>query len=73
MSRRSSCFFDLAFAFFHLFLLIGILGFAVFSLLQGNTTRFLTIIVLLVIYYFLVLHKAVKQEITRKRKERRNS
>ena len=58
---------DYLFAFFHLFLLIGLLGYAVFSLIQGNTLRFALIFVCLAGYYFFVLHKNVKKEIQRKR------
>ena len=61
------------FAFFHLFLLIGILVIAFYSLLQGNVLRFALIISLLTMYYFIALHKNVKDEIQRKRKgEKKN-
>jgi hypothetical protein len=60
--------FDWIFAFFHLFLLIGLVVYAFFSLFQGNTLRFFFIMVLLVGYYFLVLHKPVRKEIERRRK-----
>lgn len=59
---------DWIFAFFHLFLLIAVLAYALYSLLQGNILRFALIIALLIVYYFLVLHKSVKKEIERKRK-----
>ncbi len=59
--------FDWIFAFFHLFLLLAIVIYAFYSLFQGNTLRFAFIIALLIIYYFLVLHKSVKREIERKR------
>ena len=62
---------DYIFAFFHLFLLIGLLGYAVFYLIQGNTSRFLLIIVCLAGYYFIALHKNVKKEIQRKRKNKK--
>ncbi len=62
--------FDYMFALFHLFLLIGIIVFAFYSLLQGNVLRFLILIVLLTGYYFLVLHKAVRQEIQRRKKKK---
>jgi len=58
----------LIFAFFHLFLLIGIVIYALISLVQGNFLRFALILTCLVTYYFLVLHSAVKKEIERKRK-----
>lgn len=63
---------DLIFAFFHLILLIGIIAYAVFSLIQGNTFRFGLIAVCLLAYYFIVLHKPVKMEIRRKRAEKKN-
>lgn len=62
--------FDWIFAFFHLFLLLGAVLYAFFSLSKGNYLRFIVIMVLLTVYYFLVLHKAVKKEIERKRKKR---
>ena len=58
---------DWIFAFFHLFLLIGLCLYAVFSLFQGNVFRFALIIGCLVIYYFIVLHKPVRQEMRRRR------
>ena len=63
--------FDYLFAFFHLFLLIGLLGYAFYSLIQGNTLRFALIIVCLLGYYFFALHKNVKKEILRKRKSKK--
>lgn len=63
-----SSMFDWIFAFFHLFLLLGVLGYAFYSLFQGNIARFIFIIVILTAYYFIALHKAVKQEIEKKRK-----
>jgi hypothetical protein len=59
---------DWIFAFFHLFLLIGVAGYAIVSLFQGNTHRFGIISVLLLVYYFFVLHKPVRKEIKRRRK-----
>jgi len=61
--------FDWIFAFFHLFLLIGVIVYAILSLMQGNILRFTVITLLLTGYYFLVLHKALKKEIQRKRKK----
>lgn len=63
--------FDLIFAFFHLALLIGLLGYAFYSLFQGNALRFALIILCLAGYYFLALHKNVKKEIQRKRKKKK--
>jgi uncharacterized membrane protein YfcA len=60
--------FDWIFAFVHLILLLGVLGYAFVSLAQGNVLRFLTLILLLAAYYLLVLHKAVKKEIARRRR-----
>ena len=62
---------ELIVAFLHLFLLIGLLGYAIFSLIQGNTQRFALILVCLAGYYFLALHKNVKKEIQRKRKNKK--
>jgi len=64
--------FDWIFAFFHLVLLIGLIVYAVFSLFKGNNFRFGLIIICLIVYYFLVLHKGVKKEIERKQKKRKN-
>lgn len=61
---------DWIFAFFHLFLVLGIITYAFYSLFKGNVFRFIIIIILIVGYYFLVLHKAVKREVERKRKKR---
>ena len=58
---------DLAFAFVHLGALLAILGFAVYSLVRGNTFRFALIVVLLGAYYYFVLHPAVVKEIGRRR------
>lgn len=58
---------DWIFAFFHLILLLGVVGYAILALIQGNILRFGLITLLLIVYYFLVLHKPVKREIQRKR------
>jgi hypothetical protein len=63
--------FDYIFAFFHLFLLIGLLGYAVYALIQGNVLRFALITACLAGYYFLALHKNVVKEIKRKRKNKK--
>ncbi len=63
--------FDYIFAFFHLILLIGLLGYSFYSLIQGNPLRFALIIVCLLGYYFFALHKNVKKEILRKRKSKK--
>ncbi len=59
--------FDWVFAFLHLGALLAILGYAVFSLMNGQTGRAVLIIVCLGLYYFLVLHKGVRREIARRR------
>jgi uncharacterized membrane protein YfcA len=58
---------DWVFAFFHLGALLAVLGFAIYSLIQGNTVRFALIIVLLAAYYYFILHPAVLKEIARRR------
>lgn len=62
--------FDTIFAFFHLLLLLGLIGYAFYSLIQGSTLRFVLIIICLAGYYFLALHKNVKNEIKRKKKSK---
>ena len=57
------------FAIVHLALLVGIVVYAFIALFQGNTTRFTLLAACLIIYYFLVLHKAVKKEIERNRRK----
>jgi len=59
------------FAFIHLFLLLGILILAFYSLFQGNVLRFAIIIALLTVYYFIALHKNVMEEIKRKKKKKK--
>jgi len=61
---------DTIFAVFHLLLLITVAVYAIIGLAQGNTMRFAVIMAGLVLYYFLVLRKAVLKEIDRKRKLR---
>jgi len=58
---------DTLFAFVHLGGLLAALVFAFLSLAKGNVPRFLLILALLAIYYFFVLHPAVKKEIARRR------
>ena len=60
----------MVFAFFHLFLLLGILGWAVVSLIHGNVGRAALIAVCLTAYYFIALHDQVKKEIAQKRKKK---
>ena len=59
--------FDWVFAFLHLGALLAALGFAVYSLVQGNVLRFALIVVLLGAYYYFVLHPAVLKEVARRR------
>jgi hypothetical protein len=61
---------DTLFALFHLALIAAIIVYAVLSLVQGNTWRFLVILVGLTIYYFLVLDKPLRKEIERRRRLR---
>ena len=58
---------DTLFALVHLVVLLGILAYAVGSCFTGHAARGVLILVLLVIYYFLVLHRAVRKEIARRR------
>jgi hypothetical protein len=59
--------FDWIFSFLHLGGLLAILGYAVYSLVRGNVSRFALIVVLLALYYHFVLHKAVLKELARRR------
>ncbi len=65
--------FDWIFAFIHLFVLLGALGYAFYFLFQGNISKFIMGIGLITAYYLLVLHKAVKKEIERKRKAKKKN
>jgi hypothetical protein len=58
---------DWIFAFLHVGGLLAILGYAVYSLIRGNVTRFALIAILLALYYHFVLHKAVLKEVARRR------
>jgi Ca2+/Na+ antiporter len=62
--------FDWIFSFIHLLVLLGALGYAFYFLFQGNVSKFIIIIGLITAYYLIVLHKAVKKEIERKRKKK---
>jgi uncharacterized membrane protein YfcA len=62
--------FDWLFAFLHLGALLAALGYAVYSLVQGNAFRFALILILLVAYYYFVLHPAVLKEVARRRGRR---
>jgi len=58
---------DWIFAFFHLFLVLGAIAFAIYSLFTGNTVRFAFMSAALAAYYWGVLHKPVKNEMARRR------
>ena len=62
---------NLIFAFVHLAGLLAVLGYAVYSLVIGNTVRFALITVLLAAYYYFVLHPAVVKEIARRKSLRK--
>ncbi len=63
---------DTAFALFHLALLVGLLGYAVWSLAAGAYERGGLILGVLALYYILVLHKPVVAEVRRRRERRRS-
>jgi len=63
--------FDTIFAFLHMGGLLVALAYAVVSLVRGNVTRFVLIMVLLASYYVFVLHPAVKKEVARRRSLRK--
>ncbi len=59
---------DTLFAIIHLIALLGILVYGIVSIVGGNTKRGVFLLILLAVYYLLVLHKAVKKEIVRKKR-----
>ena len=63
--------FDTVFALVHLALLVGALIYAIYVIAAGHVVRGVLVLALLVFYYVLVLHSAVRQEISRRRKRRR--
>jgi hypothetical protein len=65
---RLNSMFNWIFAFIHLIVLLGALGYAFYFLFQGDISKFIVVIGLITAYYLIVLHKAVKKEIERKRK-----
>ncbi len=67
MIDRRKAAFDLAFALIHLAALVGVALYAIVSLVRGDTKRFLLLAVLLLAYYVIMLHPAVKKEIARRR------
>jgi small-conductance mechanosensitive channel len=58
---------DTIFAVAHVLALIAVLIYGIIGLAQRNTARFAVVIAGLVLYYVLVLHKAMVKEIHRKR------
>ena len=58
---------DTVFALLHFAVLLAILAYAVLSLFAGNAARGGLLLLLLAVYYLLVLHKAVRKEIARRR------
>jgi hypothetical protein len=66
--KKSSKKADLAFAFFHLALLLAIFIYGLVGLLRGNYWRFGLIMAGLSVYYFVALHKPVRMELARRKK-----
>jgi len=62
--------FDTVFAVVHLALLVGALAYAIYAVAAGHITRGVLLFALLIFYYILVLHSAVRKEFTRRRKRR---
>ncbi len=58
---------DTIFAVVHVLALMAVFIYGLIALVQGNTSRFAVVMAGLVLYYALVLHKAVVKEIRRKR------
>jgi len=61
---------DTLFALLHLAALLAVVVYAIASFVAGNTSRGILLVLLLAIYYLLVLHKAVRKEIARRRARR---
>ncbi|MDD8020518.1 MAG: hypothetical protein PHU81_04930 [Acidobacteriota bacterium] len=61
--------FNWIFALVHFLLYFGLLGYAIYSLLQGQWAAGLMLLAFLAAYYFLVLHQAVLKEIKKKKKK----
>ena len=64
--------FNAIFPFLHLGALLGLLAYAIVSLVRGDVPRFGVIIILLAIYYVLLLHPGVKKEIARRKALKKN-
>ncbi|MBM3311035.1 MAG: hypothetical protein FJY80_05970 [Candidatus Aminicenantes bacterium] len=62
---------DTIFALVHLGLLLAIVVYAAVLLFRGEFARGGLIFAVLAVYYVLILHKAVRREIARKRGSRR--
>jgi len=63
--------FEWIFAFFHLFLFLGLLSYSIYNLIAGHWLAGLISLIFLVVYYLIVLHPAVIKEIRRKKDRRR--
>src|SRR5512136_150954 len=61
---------DTVFAVAHMLALIAVFIYGLVALIGGNTPRFALVMGGLTLYYFLVLHKPVKNEIARRREGR---
>jgi hypothetical protein len=70
-SRERSKLADTVFAVFHVFALAAVFVYGIVALIGGNTLRFGIVMAGLAVYYALVLHVPVKEEIARKRASRR--
>ena len=67
-SRPPSKLGDTIFAIVHVIALIAVFIYGLAGLIQRNTGRFAIVCGGLVLYYFLVLHKALRKEVGRKRR-----
>jgi hypothetical protein len=63
--------FEWIFALFHFFLFSGLLVYSIYVLVKGSWFTGLVLLVFLVAYYLVVLHKAMLKEIHRKNKKSR--
>ncbi len=71
--KKSSKKVDLAFALFHVALLLAIFIYGLVGLVRGNYGRFGIILAGLGVYYWAVLHKPVRQEIARRKKQKESA
>jgi len=63
--------FEWIFALFHFFLFIGLLVYSIYALIRSSWFAGLVLLAFLVVYYLVILHKAVIKEIQRKRQKGR--